>query len=734
MEIEIYGYEIEEERFPSAAPSTEKPTPTLLNLALATNGANATQISTVAAVSPASGAIDGTIYGNSSARLNFAQYSKTGLVNAPWWQVELASLSEIREIKLHTGGKCQCHQQLLLLLDKPESLAFFCRSELIFAAFFLRRAHNPGVCCWTWLNDFLVQIFDADGTEVESLFISGRGRDTGTFSDGWDGDIPVVLDFSTWPTFSAAFPVGKKVKISVTAAPNKTTRLAFSEVEIFGLHCSDPDACIPMPSSAPSRLTSAPSQSPSLSMTPTSSTKPSALPSTSPSFSNHAYINELDTLLTHGRLSLSGQTDILQAAYGKAASETDEEGAQKVVQQLIATSPEFHTISSVQRKTGEERTPTKQGEPANVGYKAILVFNLFGGVDSFNILAPKDGGDCSSLYADYKSVRGVVGMVNAALLPINATGSDQPCDDFGVHSLLESFQSIYEAGDGLFLANFGHLSKPVTKNDWLLETRTDLFSHFKMNYEAQKVDGFREQVGTGVLGRLLDVMEVKKNMTVSPISVNALTVMLDGKPELGRNFDILPTKGINTFEPLEDSGLKATVEELNGATKINSGLFGNFFSQGLVDTFNKTSELEDILEDSLAGWSYNINGARGDHFEQVLKMIESASERGVDREAFFVELGGFDAHGEVMANLQANLPTVNDAVGGFYNRLKQEGMLEKVTTIIISEFGRTSTPNTNRGSDHGKFCPACNMYVGILLDLSRAATIIIILEGFYHVT
>ena len=706
--LQIFGYEIEEERFPSAAPSAETPTPTLLNLALATNGATATQISTLAA---ASGAIDGTIYGNSSARLtNSSQYSKTNLENAPWWQVELASLSEIREIKLHTGGKYQYHQQFLLLLDKPESLAIFVvQSSSIFAAFFLQRAHNPGVCCWSWLRNFLVQIFDDDGTEVESLFISGYGRDKSTFTDGWDGDVPVVMDFRTWSRFNAAYPVGKKVKISVNATSGTTTRLAFTEVQIFGLPCSDPDACIPMPSSAPSRLTSVPSQSPSLSMIPTASTKPSTLPSTSPSFSNHAYINELDTLLTHGRLSHSGQTDILQAAYGKAASETDEEGAQKVAQQLIAASPEFHTVSSVQRKTGEERTPTKQGEPANVEYKAIVVLNLFGGVDSFNILAPKDGGDCSTLYADYRSVRGIAGMVDASLLPINATGSDQPCNDFGVHSLLESFQDIYDNEDGVFLANFGHLSKPVTKNDWLLETRADLFSHFKMNYEAQKVDGFREQVGTGVLGRLLDVMEVKKNMTVSPISVNALTVMLDGKPQLGRNFDILPKKGINTFQPLEDSGLKATVEELNGATKFNSGLFGTFFSQGLVDTFNKTSELEDILEDSLSGWSYNINGPRGDHFEQILKMIESASERGIDREAFVVEMGGFDAHGEVKANLQTSLPTVNSAVGGFYNRLKQIDMLKKVTTIIISEFGRTSTPNTNKGTDHGKFALPANM-------------------------
>ena len=564
------------------------------------------------------------------------------------------------------------------------------------------------------MRNFLVEILDENESVVESLFINEYGRDTRTFVDGFSGDIPVVLDFSTWPSFSTAYPVGKFVNISVSVGG--TTRLAFSEVEVFGLPCSHPEACIAAPSAAPSRLTSAPSQSPSLSTVPSASAKPSTLPSTSPSFSNYAYINELDTLLAHGRLSQSGNTDILQDAYAKAAIVSGEDEAQKVVQQLIATSPEFHTISSISRKTREERAPTKLGEPADVDYKAIVVFNLFGGVDSFNMLVPKNGGDCSDLYADYRMVRKNAGMTDALgypdktgvrknlLLPINATGSGQPCNDFGVHGALQSFRNIYEAGDGIFLANFGHLSKPVTKNDWRLETRTDLFSHFKMNYEAQKVDGFREQVGTGVLGRLLDVMDVKKNMTVSPISVNSLTVMLDGKPELGRNFDILPTRGINKFKTLEDADLQATVEALNGATKINSGLFGDFFSQGIVDTFNKTAELEYRLEDSISGWTYNIGGNRGDHFEQILKMIESASERGVNREAFVVEFGGFDAHGAVLANLQDRFPTVDSAIDGFYNRLTQNGMRDKVTTIVISEFGRTSTPNTNQGSDHGEFC------------------------------
>jgi hypothetical protein len=42
------------------------------------------------------------------------------------------------------------------------------------------------------------------------------------------------------------------------------------------------------------------------------------------------------------------------------------------------------------------------------------------------------------------------------------------------------------------MANIGHLSKPVTKNNWYTETKTHLFSHKTMEREAQLVDAFQE--------------------------------------------------------------------------------------------------------------------------------------------------------------------------------------------------------------------------------------------------
>ena len=48
-------------------------------------------------------------------------------------------------------------------------------------------------------------------------------------------------------------------------------------------------------------------------------------------------------------------------------------------------------------------------------------------------------------------------------LDASASASSQPCQNFGLNKNLDVFKEIYDAGDGQFHANTGHLTKPVTK-------------------------------------------------------------------------------------------------------------------------------------------------------------------------------------------------------------------------------------------------------------------------------
>jgi uncharacterized protein (DUF1501 family) len=134
-------------------------------------------------------------------------------------------------------------------------------------------------------------------------------------------------------------------------------------------------------------------------------------------------------------------------------------------------------------------------------FRGVLV-NLFGGADTFNFLTPHNEGGCY-LYDDYFEARGGrngIGLRIDQILAINGTSAGiVGCRTFGVNNLLPAFKDIYDQGKGIFLANMGHLHKPVTPDNWQTETRTDLFSHHSMKRESHEVDAFKEGEGPGVL-------------------------------------------------------------------------------------------------------------------------------------------------------------------------------------------------------------------------------------------
>ena len=169
---------------------------------------------------------------------------------------------------------------------------------------------------------------------------------------------------------------------------------------------------------------------------------------------------------------------------------------------LISSTPEFHASNTV-RRTGEARPVTPPPEMSDSEYKAILYINLFGGLDSFNVLTPHDNGGMCYLYDDYFTARGGsagIGLTMDEILPIDGRSAGiTGCITFGVNNLLPAFRDIYNEGKGIFLANMGHLHKPVTKDNWQTETRTDLFSHHTMKKESHEVDAFKEGEGPGVL-------------------------------------------------------------------------------------------------------------------------------------------------------------------------------------------------------------------------------------------
>jgi len=147
---------------------------------------------------------------------------------------------------------------------------------------------------------------------------------------------------------------------------------------------------------------------------------------------------ELSLLLTAGRLTKDNIDKIVSAC----SAQSDAGSQFRCMQQLVVTSGEFHSTSEVTHAVADEASQPaparKLQESSAPEYKAIVYYNLAGGVDSYNMLAPYS---CSPIdvYDNYRKVRGQselaegIGMPLDRLLEIPANNTAQPCSSFGIH-------------------------------------------------------------------------------------------------------------------------------------------------------------------------------------------------------------------------------------------------------------------------------------------------------------
>lgn len=64
-------------------------------------------------------------------------------------------------------------------------------------------------------------------------------------------------------------------------------------------------------------------------------------------------------------------------------------------------------------------------------------------------------------------------------------------------------------------------------------------------------------------------------------------------------------------------------------------------------------------------------------------------------------MGGFDTHIDLKSVLSAAFVDIGAALKGFRDELVSLGLWDGITIVISSEMGRTITPNTSAGTDHG---------------------------------
>lgn len=332
-------------------------------------------------------------------------------------------------------------------------------------------------------------------------------------------------------------------------------------------------------------------------------------------------------------------------------------------------------------------------------YKAIVCFYFAGGNDSFNMVVPRGNPE----YDEYAVTRSDLAISQNELLPITPVTSDGK--QYGLNPAMSNIHQLFNTGKVSFINNVGPLIEPTTKIAYQNNSAPiplGLFSHSDQIKNCQTgMPHLRTQFGWG--GRMADLLnDMNTNQNVSMnISLSGTNIFQYGETLV--EFAIDPyggSPGIVGYDPPStpfNAKRKEGIDLLLGVD--HSDMYKKTYTDILKRSLDGSIEFRAAMAQIGALNTFFSDNRISQSFKRITEVIKARDILGFKRQIFFVQMGGWDMHGELIDSHERNLTVVDNALYEFHNGLNEIGMFENVTTFTISDFGRTLTSNGN-GSDH----------------------------------
>jgi uncharacterized protein (DUF1501 family) len=339
-----------------------------------------------------------------------------------------------------------------------------------------------------------------------------------------------------------------------------------------------------------------------------------------------------------------------------------------------------------------------QTAPAGGDYKALVCLFLAGGNDSFNMLVPTSPGE----YGAYAAVRRNLALPSDTLLSI--TPSNLGGRTLGIHPSMTEVRDLFNQGRLGFVSNVGSLVRPTTLADYRANRYrpVSLYSHSDQIKQWQTcIPDQRTAIGWG--GRAADIIRSMNDPSLVSmnISLSGQSTFLTGRQAFTYSLGSGGATALTGYSPTARNNLTA----LRSAA-VDSSLgaeYRSLFEQTFADSTRDAVDAYYTFSSAISAATLATPVPEGNNLASSLAMIArtaaSAGRLGARRQIFFVQLGGWDHHDEVLNNQVTMLRTVSQALGFFWTALGELGLQNRVTLFSASEFGRTLTSNGN-GSDH----------------------------------
>ena len=304
--------------------------------------------------------------------------------------------------------------------------------------------------------------------------------------------------------------------------------------------------------------------------------------------------------------------------------------------------------------------------------KLVVIF-LRGGVDGLSIVAPMEGADRGA-YEDKR---------DRLVIPTSGENGLLRLDDrFGLHPAGAPIMDLYQQG------NFGFIHAAGLTND----TR----SHFDAMQYMELGTPESKSTSSGWLARYLQTIETPQSVIMPAVAAGNLqpTSLIGSREAIGmtspKSFNF---GGDGKYAPGQRQGLRRMY---NGDSWLHEA--------GL-----QTLDAIDVIEAANPGDYTPENGADypNGSFSSNLKTVAQVIKLQLGLRVATIDIGGWDTHdyqGDEGGGYFANkIGEVTQALRAFYADLNTSGndYTQKLTVVVMSEFGRTVQENGSRGTDHG---------------------------------
>ena len=297
---------------------------------------------------------------------------------------------------------------------------------------------------------------------------------------------------------------------------------------------------------------------------------------------------------------------------------------------------------------------TKPGLSKSNGIVVFLQLN--GGNDGLNTLIP---------YGDslYYHLRPNIAIARDKVLRID--------NHLGWHPKLEGLAAIQQQGDLSVIQNVGY---PNANR-----------SHFRSQEIWQTATNTDTYLDKGWLGRYLDI-SCKDLDPVAGISVS----MADNLALAGQEPNSLTVNNPNQFRSFFKGQASDVVSE-------NPQL--DFVRRIALGTKQGAGMIQDALKRSSDSTYYPAT-----KLGQNLKWVARLIKGNLGTRIYYTAHSGYDTHDRQISELSRQLQQLDQSVYAFYKDLKENNLINDVTLVIFSEFGRRVKDNGS-GTDHGKAAP-----------------------------